>query len=79
MLSRTIVTSGTTLLSISAFFIWGTPVIRDLTFALFIGIIFGTYSSIYIAAPMTEWMDRRFFQKAKERAKHARVQQRTEA
>ncbi|MGB0679285.1 MAG: protein translocase subunit SecF [Polyangiales bacterium] len=63
MLSRTIVTSGTTLLSVSAFFIWGTSVIRDIAFALFIGILIGTYSSIYIAAPVTEWMDRRFFRR----------------
>ncbi|MCB9599595.1 MAG: protein translocase subunit SecF [Sandaracinus sp.] len=62
-LSRTIVTSGTTLLSIVAFFIWGTPVIQDISFALFVGIVIGTYSSIYVAAPITEWMDRRFFSK----------------
>lgn len=61
MLSRTIVTSGTTLLSVLAFFIWGTPVIKDISFALFCGILIGTYSSIYIAAPVTEYMDRRFF------------------
>jgi preprotein translocase subunit SecF len=63
MLSRTIVTSGTTLLSIAAFFVWGTDVIRDIAFALFIGILIGTYSSVYIAAPVTEWMDRRFFRR----------------
>ncbi|MCG8553968.1 MAG: protein translocase subunit SecF [Proteobacteria bacterium] len=63
-LSRTIITSITTLLSISAFFIWGTPVIRDIVFALFVGFVVGTYSSIYVAAPFTEWMDRRFFQRA---------------
>jgi preprotein translocase subunit SecF len=79
MLSRTIITSGTALMSISAFFIWGTPVIRDLTLALFIGFAVGVYSSIYIAAPLTEWMDRRFFTKSKERAKHVRAQQRREA
>lgn len=61
MLGRTIMTSGTTLLSVSAFFIWGTSIIRDISFALFIGITIGTYSSIYIAAPFTEWVDRRFF------------------
>jgi len=60
-LSRTVVTSITTLLSITGFFIWGTPVIRDIVFALFVGFLVGTYSSIYIAAPFTEWMDRRFF------------------
>jgi preprotein translocase subunit SecF len=62
-LSRTVITSGTTLLSIAAFFIWGTPVIKDISFALFVGILIGTYSSIYVAAPITEWMDRRFFSK----------------
>ncbi len=77
MLSRTIVTSGTTLLSVIAFFIWGTPVIRDISFALFCGILIGTYSSIYIAAPITEYMDRRFFseeaqkRRAKKRAARA--------
>ncbi|MCB9593593.1 MAG: protein translocase subunit SecF [Sandaracinaceae bacterium] len=79
MLSRTIVTSGTTLLSVSAFFIWGTSVIRDISFALFIGILIGTYSSIYVAAPLTEWMDRRFFSRVKARAKRARARQRKEA
>ncbi|HJK98920.1 MAG TPA: protein translocase subunit SecF [Polyangiaceae bacterium LLY-WYZ-14_1] len=64
MLSRTIVTSGTTLLSVSAFFIWGTPVIQDICFALLVGIAISTYSSIYIAAPITEFMDRRFFSRA---------------
>ncbi|MEC7519596.1 MAG: protein translocase subunit SecF [Myxococcota bacterium] len=79
MLSRTIMTSGTTLLSVSAFFIWGTSVIRDISFALFIGILIGTYSSIYVAAPLTEWMDRRFFSKAKARARRARSKQRKKA
>lgn len=79
MLSRTIVTSGTTLLSVSAFFIWGTSVIRDISFALFIGILIGTYSSIYVAAPFTEWMDRRFFSKAKARGAKARKKQRKQA
>ncbi|MGE0786149.1 MAG: protein translocase subunit SecF [Sandaracinaceae bacterium] len=79
MLSRTIMTSGTTLLSVSAFFIWGTPVIRDISFALFIGILIGTYSSIYVAAPLTEWMDSRFFQKAKARGRTARARERRKA
>jgi preprotein translocase subunit SecF len=63
-LSRTVVTSVTTLLAIAGFFFWGTPVIRDIVFALFVGFLIGTYSSIYIAAPFTEWMDRRFFRRA---------------
>ena len=60
-LSRTIVTSLTTLLSVGAFFFFGTGVIRDIAFALGIGILIGTVSSIFIAAPITEFMDRRLF------------------
>jgi preprotein translocase subunit SecF len=54
-------TSGATLLSILAFFVWGTGVIKDFALALLVGIVAGTYSSIYVAAPLTEWIDRRFF------------------
>ncbi|MGB5810347.1 MAG: protein translocase subunit SecF [Polyangiales bacterium] len=61
MLSRTIVTSLTTLLSVCAFFFLGTGVIQDIAFALGIGILIGTLSSIFIAAPITELMDRRLF------------------
>lgn len=63
-LSRTIITSLTAELSVAAYFFWGTPAIQDIAFALIIGFIAGTYSSVYIAAPLTEWMDRRFFRKA---------------
>jgi preprotein translocase subunit SecF len=58
-LSRTILTSGATLLSVLAFFVYGTGVIRDFMFALVVGIVAGTYSSIYVAAPLTEWIDKR--------------------
>lgn len=58
-LSRTILTSGATMLSVLAFFIWGTGVIKDFAFAMVVGIIAGTYSSIYVAAPLTEWIDRK--------------------
>jgi preprotein translocase subunit SecF len=64
MLSRTIITSGVTLLSMIPFFIWGTSVIRDIAFALFVGFVSGVYSTIYIASPVTEWIDRYFFQKS---------------
>jgi preprotein translocase subunit SecF len=65
MLSRTIVTSLTTLLSVSAFFFLGTGVIRDIAFALGVGILIGTLSSIFIAAPITELMDRRLFNRSR--------------
>lgn len=58
-LSRTILTSGATMLSVLAFFIWGTGVIKDLAFGMVVGIVAGTYSSIYVAAPLTEWIDRK--------------------
>jgi preprotein translocase subunit SecF len=70
-LSRTVMTSLTTVLSVLAFFIWGTSVIQDIAFALAIGISVGTYSSIFIAAPLTEWMDQRFFAPARAAMKAA--------
>jgi preprotein translocase subunit SecF len=57
-LSRTILTSGATMLSVVAFFFVGTGVIKDFAFAMIVGIVAGTYSSIYVAAPLTEWIDR---------------------
>jgi len=50
-LSRTILTSGTTLLAVGALFVLGGDVLRGFAFVLVIGIIVGTYSSLYIAAP----------------------------
>lgn len=61
MLGRTIKTSLTVLVSIAPFMIWGTTVIKNFALTLIAGIIVGTYSSIYIAAPFTEWVDRRFY------------------
>jgi len=51
-LTRTLLTSGTTLLALVALFIFGGEVIRGFTVALFWGILVGTYSSILIAAPL---------------------------
>ena len=51
-LSRTVMTSGITLLSVVAMYVFGGEVIRNFSFALLIGIIVGTYSSIYVAAPV---------------------------
>lgn len=64
MLSRTILTSLTVVLSVSAFAIIGTGVIRDFAWAMIVGVVAGTYSSIYVAAPFTEWIDSRFFHTA---------------
>jgi preprotein translocase subunit SecF len=63
-LSRTILTSGATMLSVLAFFFWGTGVIKDFALAMVVGIVAGTYSSIYVAAPLTEWIDTRMAKRA---------------
>ncbi|MDD4013652.1 MAG: protein translocase subunit SecD, partial [Candidatus Omnitrophica bacterium] len=51
-LSRTILTSTTTLLVVLSLFLFGGPVINDFAFVLLIGVVFGTYSSVFIAAPL---------------------------
>jgi preprotein translocase subunit SecF len=49
-LSRTILTSGTTLLVVAALFLLGGEIIHDFSFALMVGVFVGTYSSIFIAS-----------------------------
>ena len=61
MLGRTIKTSGLTAAAVIPFLFWGTGVIKDFAFTLLIGVVVGTYSSIYIAAPLTELIDRKIF------------------
>lgn len=51
-LSRTLITSFTTLLAVIILFLFGGEALRGFSFALLLGIIFGTYSSICIAAPL---------------------------
>jgi preprotein translocase subunit SecF len=79
VISRTILTSGTTLLTLASFLVLGTGAIKDFAFALFLGIIVGTYSSIYIAAPLTEYIDRRVFGGTKSPGQKPRPQKREAA
>lgn len=58
MLGRTILTNSTVVLSLVAFFVWGTGDLKDFALALVIGVVLGTYSSIYIALPIAEWLDK---------------------
>ena len=51
-LTRTVATSFTTLLAISMFLVLGGPVIFNFALAMFLGIIFGTYSTMFVASPM---------------------------
>ncbi len=56
-LSRTIITSSTVLLSVLVLFIFAGPAIRGFAFAVFTGILIGTYSSIFVAAPLVyDWL-----------------------
>ncbi|PAZ01704.1 MAG: hypothetical protein CAK85_01870 [Spartobacteria bacterium AMD-G5] len=57
-LSRTILTGGTTLLSVGALYFFGGAVLRDFSFAILMGIAIGTYSSIFVAAPVVLWASR---------------------
>jgi hypothetical protein len=56
-LSRTIITSGLTFLTVVALVIFGGEVLKSFSWCLFIGIIIGTYSSIYIASPFMLWWE----------------------
>jgi preprotein translocase subunit SecF len=51
-LSRTLLTSVTTLIVLVALFVFGGGIIHDFAFAMIIGVIIGTYSSIYVASPI---------------------------
>ena len=51
-LSRTIITSATTLLALFSIFIFGGEILKGFSLAMILGVIFGTYSSIYIANPI---------------------------
>jgi preprotein translocase subunit SecF len=51
-LSRTVLTSGLTFVTVLSLYIFGGPVLRGFSFALVVGILIGTYSSIAVAAPM---------------------------
>jgi preprotein translocase subunit SecF len=62
-LSRTVMTSGLTFLTVIALYLFGGPVLHGFSFALVAGIIVGTYSSVYVASPIVlgfhDWVDAR--------------------
>jgi preprotein translocase subunit SecF len=57
-LSRTIITSGTTLIVVLTLYIFGGDVINTFAFVLLVGIIVGTYSTVFIASPVALWISR---------------------
>jgi SecD/SecF fusion protein len=58
-LSRTLLTSSTTIVAILLMYIWGGEGIHGFAFCLLIGILVGTYSSIFVAAPILLWLSQR--------------------
>ena len=62
-LSRTVMTSGLTFLAVIALFLFGGPVLHGFAFALVVGILIGTYSSVFVASPIVlfwhNWADKR--------------------
>ena len=58
-LSRTVITNGLVFLSVLALVLFGGDVLRAFSLALFIGVIFGTYSSIAVASPIMVWWEQR--------------------
>ena len=55
-LSRTILTGATTIAVLIALYIFGGEVLRNFTFAMLFGVVIGTYSSIFIAAPLLGYL-----------------------
>ena len=59
VLSRTIVTSLTVFLAAASLFFFGGEVIRDFSFALLVGVLVGTYSSVFVASPVVVLLENR--------------------
>jgi preprotein translocase subunit SecF len=67
-LSRTVLTSATTLIVVLALFILGGGVIHDFAFAMLIGVLVGTYSSIFVASPIILVWEERFAKRGRGKA-----------
>ena len=58
-LSRTIITAGTTFLAVVSLYLFGGEVLEGFAFTMLVGIVTGSYSTIYIASPIVLWLQRR--------------------
>ena len=58
-LSRTIITAGTTFLVVLGLYLFGGSVMRGFAFTMLVGIVLGTYSSLYVATPLVAWWQSR--------------------
>ena len=66
-LSRTIITSATTLLALISIFVLGGEILRGFALAMIIGVIIGTYSSIFVASPILKYLNVSYKTIAKEK------------
>ena len=69
-LSRTIITSVTTLLALGSIFVLGGEILKGFSFAMIIGVIVGTYSSIFVASPILKYLNVSFKSISKEGEKN---------
>lgn len=58
MLGRTVITTGTAVISLVPFLIWGTNTLQDFAYVLIIGMVTGAYSTVFVALPLTHWLDK---------------------
>jgi len=72
-LSRTVLTSMTTFVAVAMIFIFGGGLIKSFALAMMIGVLVGTYSSIYIASPLLVWLDGWFEKRRKSKAEEKRL------
>jgi preprotein translocase subunit SecF len=72
MLGRTVITSGTAILSLIPFLAWGTNALQDFAYTLIVGMVCGVYSTVFVALPLTHWLDRLIVKKGKGAQKGAR-------
>ena len=70
-LPRTVLTSGTTLATLMALFILGGTVVRPFALVLILGIVIGTYSSIFVASPALLEIEKRMKDKGKKKVHRA--------
>lgn len=73
VLSRTIVTSTTVFLAAISLFLFGGEVIHDFAFALLVGVIVGTYSSVFVASPIVVILENRALAKTAQAVKTAKT------
>lgn len=58
-LSRTLLTSSTTILTVAILLVFGGSALRDFSFTILVGLLIGTYSSVFIASPLVLWWNGR--------------------